>query len=170
MLLRYLCRLWQVDVQHSLVKLRLDLARVRIERQRDYSAERAITALYHMPILVLVLLVALGLFSPRMVSVPLASVTFTSFSSTPGNSTVKSMASLLSAMSTFGASMSEPNPASGERLRMSCGPRGIASRMGHHRVRRTKERLDLAIRDLLRFSFLAVCKPQNRHAVPTVST
>src|SRR5262245_20523883 len=54
-----------------------------------------------------------------MVSTPLASVTSTSFSSTPGNSAVKSIASLLSAMSILGASMSEPNPASGERREKS---------------------------------------------------
>jgi hypothetical protein len=62
LLLRHLCRLWQVDVQHALIKFRLDLGRVRIERQRYYSAKRAVAALYHMPILVLVLFVALGFF------------------------------------------------------------------------------------------------------------
>src|SRR6516165_10165948 len=54
-----------------------------------------------------------------MVSTPSASVTSTSFSSPPVNSAVKSIASLLSAMSILGASMSEPNPESGERREKS---------------------------------------------------
>ena len=52
-----------------------------------------------------------------MVSTPLASVTSTSFSSTPGNSAVRSIASLLSATSIF--SVPVPNPASGERREKS---------------------------------------------------
>src|SRR6516162_10703824 len=55
LLFGHLCRLWQVDVQHALIKLPLDLGRIRIERQRDCSAERAVAALYHMPVLVLIL-------------------------------------------------------------------------------------------------------------------
>src|SRR5438874_12020777 len=77
LLLGYVRWLWQVDVQYALIKLRLDLRRVGIERQRDRSAERAIAAFHHVPILILVLLVALGLFSPRTVSLPSTRVTST---------------------------------------------------------------------------------------------
>jgi hypothetical protein len=62
LLLRHLCRLWQVDAQNALIKFRLDLGRVRIERQGYCPAERAVAALHHMSILVLVLFVALGPF------------------------------------------------------------------------------------------------------------
>src|SRR5262245_51436021 len=48
-----------------------------------------------------------------MVSIPLASVTSRSFSSTPGNSAVTSMASLLSATSIFGDCISELDCANG---------------------------------------------------------
>ncbi len=110
--LRHLRRLWQVNVQYALIKLRLDFRRIGIERQGNRSAERAIAALHHVPVLILVLLVALG---PRTVSNPLASVTSRSFSSTPGNSAITSIASLLSAMSIFGDSVSELNRANGVR-------------------------------------------------------
>src|SRR6516162_3530200 len=61
LLLRHLCRLWQVDVQYALIELRLYLRRIGIERQRDRSAKRAITALHHVPVLVLVLFIARAL-------------------------------------------------------------------------------------------------------------
>jgi hypothetical protein len=117
LLLRHLRRLWQVDVQYAPIKFRLYLRRVGVERQRDRSAERAIAAFHHVPVLVLVLLVTLGPFLTADVSIPLASVTSTSFSSTPGNSAVTSIASLLSATSIFG--MSEPNRANGLRCEKS---------------------------------------------------
>jgi hypothetical protein len=49
-------------MQYALIKLRLDRRRVGIERQRDRSTERAVAELHHVPALILVLLVALGLF------------------------------------------------------------------------------------------------------------
>jgi hypothetical protein len=58
--LRHLRRLWQVDVQYAPIKLRLDFGRVGIKRQGNRSAERAIAALHHVPVLILVLLIALG--------------------------------------------------------------------------------------------------------------
>src|SRR5262249_39942903 len=58
LLLRHLCRLWQVDMQHALIELCLDLRRIGIERQRDRSSKRAIAALHHVPVLVLVLFIA----------------------------------------------------------------------------------------------------------------
>src|SRR5436189_5301418 len=54
-----------------------------------------------------------------MVSMPLTSVTSRSFSSTPGNSAVSSIASLLSATSIFGDSRSELNRANGLRCEKS---------------------------------------------------
>src|SRR5215472_3989308 len=62
LLLRHLRRLWQVDVQYALIKFCLDLRRIRIEWQRDRSAKRTIAAFHHVPVLVLVLLIARGLF------------------------------------------------------------------------------------------------------------
>src|SRR5262249_20142894 len=62
LLLRHLRWLWQVDVQYALIKFCLDLRRVGIEGQGNRSAERTIAALHHVPVLILVLLVALGLF------------------------------------------------------------------------------------------------------------
>src|SRR5262245_49664036 len=35
LLLRHLCRLWQLDVQYSLIVLRLSLPRIRIDRERE---------------------------------------------------------------------------------------------------------------------------------------
>ena len=51
-----------MNVQYALIKLRLDLRGVGIERQGDCSAERAITAFHYVPVLILVLLVAFGPF------------------------------------------------------------------------------------------------------------
>ena len=102
LLLRHLRWLWQVDVQYALIKFRLDLRRVGIEGQGNRPAERTIAALHHVPVLILVLLVALGLFLAADGQQPMASVTSRSFSSTPGNSAITSIASLLSAMSIFG--------------------------------------------------------------------
>ena len=51
-----------VDVQYALIKLRLDVRRVGIERQGNCSTERAIAALHHVPVLILVLLVPFGPF------------------------------------------------------------------------------------------------------------
>src|SRR6516225_10529266 len=62
LLLRHLRWLWQVDVQYALIKLCLDLRRVGIEWQRDRPAKRAIAAFHHVPVLVLVLFIARGLF------------------------------------------------------------------------------------------------------------
>src|SRR5262249_13461533 len=62
LLLRHLCRLWQVDVQYALIELRLDLRRIGIKRQGKRSAKRAIAALHHVPVLVLVLFIARALF------------------------------------------------------------------------------------------------------------
>jgi hypothetical protein len=62
LLLRRLLRLWQVDAQYSLIELCLDLRRVGLERQGDRSAERAIAAFHNVPVLILVLLFAFGLF------------------------------------------------------------------------------------------------------------
>ena len=88
--------------KHSLVELGLDPVGCRLEGQRDRTAEGPVAALDNVPILVGVLLVAFSFFSPRMVSNPLAKVSSISFSSTPGNSAVTSMASLDSATSIFG--------------------------------------------------------------------
>ena len=89
-------RLWQVDVQYALIKLRLDLRRVRIERQGDRSAERAIATFHHVPVLILVLLVALGLFLTADGQHPIGECYIEILLSTPGNSAVTSIASLLS--------------------------------------------------------------------------
>src|SRR5262249_14068533 len=62
LLLRHLRWLWQVDVQFALIKFCPDLRRIRIEWQRDRPAKRAIAAFHHVPVLVLVLLIARGLF------------------------------------------------------------------------------------------------------------
>src|SRR5215472_14079129 len=62
LLLRHLHWLWQVDVQYALIKFCLDLRGVRIEWQRDRPAKRAIAAFHHVPVLVLVLFIARGLF------------------------------------------------------------------------------------------------------------
>src|SRR5207249_11726959 len=89
------------------------------------------------------------LFSPRTVSIPLASVTSRSFSSTPGNSAVTSIASLLSAMSIFGDSVSELNPAHGVR---QSPPRsrsvvGARVRSGSHRRRQADPDQALRLHD-----------------------
>src|SRR5262249_31222734 len=62
LLLCHLRRLWQAEAQYSPIKLRLNFRRVGIERQGNRSAERAKAALHHVPVLILVLLVALGPF------------------------------------------------------------------------------------------------------------
>ena len=80
--------------KHSRVELGLDLVGRGLEGQRDRTAEGPIAALDNVPILVGVLFTAFGLLSPRMVSNPLVKVSSISFSSTPGNSAVTSIASL----------------------------------------------------------------------------
>ena len=47
-----------MDVQHALVKFRLDLAWLRIERQRNCSAEGTIAALYDMSVLATCVLIS----------------------------------------------------------------------------------------------------------------
>ena len=54
LLARYLQRFRQVDAQHAIVELGLDLRRIGIERQGDRAAERAIAAFHHMPVFILV--------------------------------------------------------------------------------------------------------------------
>src|SRR6516164_2932869 len=52
----------QTNAQYALVKLRLNPSGVRVIGERDGPAERTVAALDHVPVLVLVGLIALGLF------------------------------------------------------------------------------------------------------------
>jgi hypothetical protein len=142
LLLRHLRWLWQLDMQYALIKFCLDLRRVRIEWQRDRPAKRAIAAFHHVPVLVLVLFIARGLFLTADGQHPISECYVEIFLITPGNSAVTSIASLVSATSTFGESMSDLTARTGHAVRslqMSFELHGIATQTGHRCARRMRE-------------------------------